>query len=68
MPRKIKDLCKDLERNGFVFKPGKGSHRKFKHPKYPKLVVISGQLGCTALPYQEKDVSEALEYLKKNSA
>lgn len=33
MPPKIKQLIAELERNGFVNRGGKGSHRNFKHPK-----------------------------------
>ena len=67
MPRKVKDLIKDLEKHGFTYKPGKGSHRKFTHPKCPKPVVISGQLGSDALPYQEKEIREAMEQVAKDS-
>ena len=35
MPRKILQLIKELESNGFVNYGGKGSHRKFMHPKNP---------------------------------
>jgi predicted RNA binding protein YcfA (HicA-like mRNA interferase family) len=65
MPRKIRQLIKDLEKAGFEFRPGKGSHRKFVHPLIPEAVVIAGQLGGDAKPYQEKDVHEALEDLRK---
>ena len=65
MPRKIRQLIKDLEKAGFEFRPGKGSHRKYVHPLIPESVVIAGQLGDDARPYQEKDVREALEDLRK---
>jgi predicted RNase H-like HicB family nuclease len=33
MPRKIRDLIRDLERAGFTDRGGKGNHRNFVHPK-----------------------------------
>jgi predicted RNA binding protein YcfA (HicA-like mRNA interferase family) len=33
MPRKIRQLIKDLENVGFVNRGGKGSHRNFLHEK-----------------------------------
>src|SRR5207237_3862534 len=35
---------------------GKGSHRKFVHPKFPGFVLISGHDGDDAQHYQEKHV------------
>ncbi len=61
MPLKIRDLVRALEQAGFVNQCGKGSHRKFLHPKVPKPVVISGQLGDDARHYQERAVKTALE-------
>ena len=65
MPRKIRDLIRDLEQAGFVNRGGKGSHRNFTHPKVAKPVVISGQLGNDAQHYQEKAVKVAVEESKK---
>jgi predicted RNA binding protein YcfA (HicA-like mRNA interferase family) len=61
MPRKVKDLEKDLIRAGFERKQGKGSHRKYRHPRYPKPVIISGQPGADAKRYQETEVRDAIE-------
>lgn len=63
MPRKIRQLVKELEKAGFEFIPGKGSHRKFVHAK-SVVVIISGQLGDDARQYQEKAVSEAIRKSK----
>ena len=64
MPRKIRELIKDLEAAGFVNRGGRGSHRKFVHSKVSKSVVLSGQLGDDAKHYQEKDVKVAIEVSK----
>ena len=60
MPRKLRDLIRDLERAGFVNRGGRGSHRKFRHPD-GGLVVLSGQPGDDARPYQEDEVRQAIE-------
>jgi predicted RNA binding protein YcfA (HicA-like mRNA interferase family) len=49
VPRKIRELVADIERAGFTrIHGGKGSHRKFVHPKYPGFVLISGHDGGDA--------------------
>jgi predicted RNA binding protein YcfA (HicA-like mRNA interferase family) len=57
MPRKIRELISDLERSGFINRGGKGSHRNFQ--KSGISVVLSGQLGDDAKPYQEREVKRA---------
>lgn len=61
MPPKLRGLIRDLEKAGFVNRGGKGSHRKFVHPRVQKPVVISGKLGDDALDYQQKAVKRAIE-------
>ena len=61
MPRKVRQLIADLEKSGFVNRGGKGSHRNFIHADYPFLVVLSGNPGDDAKPYQEKAVQKALK-------
>ena len=65
MPRKIRQLIKELEKHGFANKGGKGSHRNFIHPRYPYAVVISGNSGDDAKHYQEKAVEKAIKGIKK---
>jgi predicted RNA binding protein YcfA (HicA-like mRNA interferase family) len=65
MPRKIRELIRELERAGFVNRGGKGDHRNFVHPKVPKPVTISGNPGDDAREYQEKAVQQAIEESKK---
>ncbi len=51
MPRKIRELLQDLRAAGFrEISAGKGSHRKFLHPRYRGAVTLSGQLGDDAKP------------------
>ncbi len=67
MPPKIRELIRDLESAGFRNKGGKGSHnkggkgshRKFRHAN-GVIVVVSGNEGDDAKPYQIKNVSSAI--------
>ena len=65
MPRKIRQLIRDLTRAGFLDRGGKGSHRNFMHPDCPYPVVISGKPGEDAKRYQEKAVMLALKEVNK---
>jgi predicted RNA binding protein YcfA (HicA-like mRNA interferase family) len=65
VPRKIRQLVSDLERAGFArVHGGKGSHRKFTHPKFPGFVLISGHDGDDAQHYHEKHVRNALRKIQ----
>ncbi|MBT4088931.1 MAG: type II toxin-antitoxin system HicA family toxin [Deltaproteobacteria bacterium] len=65
MPRKLKQLIRDLEKAGFVNRGGKGSHRNFVHPDLAIPVTISGKLNDDAKQYQEKTIRSAIEELSK---
>jgi predicted RNA binding protein YcfA (HicA-like mRNA interferase family) len=61
MPRKIRELIRDLERAGFVNRGGKGDHRNFVHPNVARPVTIDGKPGADAKEYQEKAVRRGIE-------
>jgi predicted RNA binding protein YcfA (HicA-like mRNA interferase family) len=67
VPKKIRQLVKDLSDSGFELleSAGKGSHRKFKHENYAGIVTISGHDGDDAKHYQEKQVKRAIEEVQK---
>ena len=65
MPRKVRELIRDLERAGFVNRGGRGSHRNFVHPNVARPVTISGKEGDDALQYQERAVRLAVEESKQ---
>lgn len=65
MPKKIRELIKQLEQAGFANRGGKGSHRNFVHPSVIKPIVISGNLNDDAHHYQEKAVKVAIEDSRK---
>jgi predicted RNA binding protein YcfA (HicA-like mRNA interferase family) len=62
MPKKVRQLKQMLQQAGFSLLPkrGKGSHSYWVHPFVSNPVVLSGQDGSDAKPYQEKDVVNAL--------
>jgi predicted RNA binding protein YcfA (HicA-like mRNA interferase family) len=61
MPRKIRELIADLEKVGWRMQVGgKGSHRKFAHPRSPRRIIVSGASGADAHHYQEKLVKAAI--------
>jgi predicted RNA binding protein YcfA (HicA-like mRNA interferase family) len=63
MPRKVRQLIKDLLDAGFlqIRRAGKGSHRKFTHERFEGIVTVSGHEGDDAKQYQEKQVKRAIE-------
>lgn len=66
MARKIRLLIADLQTAGFQLVPGgKGSHRKFRHPRLRGSVILSGKDRDDALPYQEKQVRNAVREASK---
>ncbi len=64
MPRKIRELIQQLEKEGFVNRGGKGSHKNFIHPK-GIVITISGKPRDDAKPYQEKLVKLKIQELRK---
>ncbi len=66
MPRKIRQLIAELESAGFARVPdGKGSHRKFRHARFPGSVILSGGDGEDARQYQEKQIRNAIREVSR---
>ena len=65
MPPKIKDLIVRLRKAGFEERPGKGSHRNFKHPNVSQQIALSGKWSDDAKHYQVRDVTKAIEESRK---
>jgi predicted RNA binding protein YcfA (HicA-like mRNA interferase family) len=59
MPRKLRELIRDLRESGFVDRGGKGSHRNFTHAGGTK-ITLSGNPAHDAKRYQERDVEKAI--------
>jgi len=60
MPKKLRELMKELEKAGFVDRGGKGSHRNYAHPA-GVILTLSGHPGDDAKPYQTKLVKEKIK-------
>ncbi|MFM2198992.1 MAG: hypothetical protein RLZZ505_2424 [Verrucomicrobiota bacterium] len=67
MPKKIRDLLKDLRAAGFSIDRQKGSHRQFKHPKVNGVITVSGAEGDDAKTYQERQIAEVIAKSKQES-
>src|SRR5271154_2351835 len=61
MPRKIRELVRELKKSGWYLDRQKGSHRVFKHLKSAEHVSLSGADGDDAKNYEEKNVGRAIE-------
>ena len=71
MPRKLRQLKADYRRLGFNEneRGGKGSHTKWTHALLPGLtIILSGQDGDDAEPYQERDLRNASNRLREVSS
>jgi predicted RNA binding protein YcfA (HicA-like mRNA interferase family) len=64
MPKKVRELKNILRQAGFKESSGKGSHTKWSHPLLSGKIILSGNDGSDAKPYQEKDIEKALKRLK----
>lgn len=60
MPKKIRELMRELKKAGFTDRGGKGSHRNFTHPKGIK-ITLSGHVSHDAKRYQEREVEKVIQ-------
>ena len=65
MPKKIRELIKNVEDHGFINRGGKRSHRNFLHPSGVK-ITISGNPGDDAKHYQEREVKKVIKEAQEN--
>lgn len=66
MPRKIRQLKRDLRRAGAYLASEEGDHEKWKHRLVPDFYVeIAGGDGDDAKRYQEKSVLELLKRIEQ---
>ena len=68
MLKKIRELKQILRRAGFSEIPGKGSHSNWIHQLYRGKITIAGKDGIDAKPYQEKEVLQALQEVRRRQA
>jgi predicted RNA binding protein YcfA (HicA-like mRNA interferase family) len=60
MPRKIRELVRDLKDAGWYQVPG-SRHAKFKHAKAKGSVILNRDEGDDAHHYEESQVRKAIE-------
>ncbi len=66
MPKKIRELKRLLKQAGFDWRPGKGSHQVWQHPRLAGAIVIARKDGEDAPRYLEDQVEDALEQLDRD--
>jgi len=49
-----------LNQAGFILDRQRGSHRQFRHIRFPGVITLSGSEGDDAHRYQEKQVAQAI--------
>lgn len=67
MPRKKRDIRRDYRLAGFSERPGKGDHMVYTHPLLRLHYAVDGKDGMDALPYDERNLREALHALNEAS-
>lgn len=50
MTKKVRDVLRLLEQDGWFLVATRGSHRQYKHPAKPGRVTIAGQSGHDVAP------------------
>jgi predicted RNA binding protein YcfA (HicA-like mRNA interferase family) len=67
MPKKIRDLLKELRKAGFELDRQKGSHRQFKHPNLSGVITLAGAESDDAKTYQERQIAEFIAKSKPSN-
>jgi predicted RNA binding protein YcfA (HicA-like mRNA interferase family) len=67
MPRKIRELKAQINREGFIYLPkrGKGSHERWRHPLLKQTLTIPGKDGDDVSLYLEKQLAQLLIKLEE---
>ena len=61
MPKKVRELKYLLLKAGCQVESGKGSHTKWSHPDLSDKLILSGNDGSDAKPYQEAAVAKYIK-------
>ena len=60
---KKRDIRRDYRAAGFRERQGRGDHVVYSHPLVPKHYAVDGKEGADALPYDERNLRQALDAL-----
>jgi len=55
---KVKEVIRILEKEGWILKRTRGSHRQFRHPSKPGTVTVAGKLSVEIPPGTLKSISK----------
>jgi predicted RNA binding protein YcfA (HicA-like mRNA interferase family) len=61
MPRKLRELRRELRHAGWSIARTRGSHETWEHPLVPFPVVLAGKDSQDAERYQERQVATGIE-------
>lgn len=56
MPKKVGEIIKAIEADGWYLVVTRGSHRQFKHPTKPGRTTVAGKLSDTLHPRTERSI------------
>jgi len=65
MPRKKRDIRRDYRSAGFSERSGKGDHMVYTHSLLRLHYSVDGKDGMDALPYDERNLRDALRALEE---
>ncbi len=68
MPRKLRELRRDLRRAGWSVTRQRGSHEVWTHPLVSLPVILAGKDTQDAHRYQTEDVAAAIEASREAEA
>ena len=56
MPKKVGEIIKAIEADGWYLVVTRGSHRQFKHPTKPGRTTVAGRSSVTLHPRTERSI------------
>ena len=67
MPRKVREIMREVAADGWALVNQEGSHRQYKHPRKPGRVTIAGKPGDDLSPKTERSIlrQAKIEWRKK---
>lgn len=67
MPLKVGEMISLIEREGWVLRRTRGSHRQFRHPRTPGTVTVAGKISDTLPPGTETSILKQAGLQRRSS-
>lgn len=67
MPRKVAEIIKVIEADGWYLVVIRGSHRQYKHPTKPGRTTIAGKPSATLHPRTERSILKQAGFDRRTS-